>query len=79
MKLIIISNKNGKIIGTSLPAKAVKGGPKMGGLLPHEGQRLHEIDVDERLVTMDAIRKLHSTHLVELIGEKAQLVKYKDS
>jgi hypothetical protein len=78
MKLTIVSNRNGEIIATSQPTTAKgKDAPKDAWTMPLEGQLVHEVEVPDNLAEPDSIIKLHDTHIVEVNGKTATLIKRK--
>ena len=77
MKITIIADKAGRIVGTASGA-AAKGGknpPKVGGFAPlGEGHSVHEVEVEERHLTPSAVASLHKSFRLEISEGTPRLV-----
>ena len=58
MKITVLTDAKGKIVGTMESAKGSAGSPTRGGMTAGHGQQVHEIDVSEA-VLKDSLGKLH--------------------
>lgn len=58
MKITVLTDAKGKIVGTMEPAKGSAGSPMRGGMAAGHGQQIHEVDVSEA-VLKDSLGKLH--------------------
>jgi hypothetical protein len=64
MKIAVLSDAGGRLIGIAPVHDQVEGGP-VGRILAQEGQVLHEIEVaDEILADAERVARLHETHRV---------------
>jgi hypothetical protein len=79
MNITIVTNQKGEILGTSQHTTTTGTGaaPKDGGIIPLEGQLVHEVEVPANLAEPESIIKLHETHIVDLFGKTAKLVERK--
>ena len=74
MKLTIISDQTGRILATAEVIRGGKDAPTNLSIRPREGQNLHEIEVDDRVVTRDSVAQLYETHRLEMRRNTATLV-----
>jgi len=61
MKMFVITNKDGKVIGTARPAEGSEGGPRGGRPIAGENQRVHELEIPTELATSRDVRQLHES------------------
>ena len=71
MKISVLTNEKGKIVGTLRMKNGSPGAPKQIGMLAGPGQRVHELDVPES-IAKEALTKLHSRS-VRIHGDRAEL------
>lgn len=77
MKLNVIVNEQGDIVGTSHILAAhqrSKDAPTHGGLIPRPGQRIYEIDAPADLLQIKSAAELHQRYRLEVKGTEARLV-----
>jgi hypothetical protein len=77
MNLTVITDRNGRVLGTIHAGKAARDAPTMVGVIPLEGQVVHTVDVPEKLVKTGALQQLHATHYIDLTGTTAILREYR--
>ncbi|MFC0542415.1 hypothetical protein [Kutzneria chonburiensis] len=64
MKIAVLSDVDGRLIGIAPVHNEVEGGP-VGRIVAQQGQVLHEIEVaDEILANPERVARLHETHRV---------------
>jgi hypothetical protein len=65
MKITVLTDAKGKIVGTMGPAKGSAGSPMRGGMAAGHGQEVHEVDVSEAMLK-DSLAKLHGRTIQSL-------------
>ena len=73
MKLQIIADSAGNIVGTARIAGGGQGAPTQSALVPGPDQHVHEIDVADNIAQLDAA-ELHARYKLELQPRDARLV-----
>ncbi len=71
MKISVLTNEEGKIVGTVRMKNGSADAPKQMGMVAGPGQKVHELDVQEAL-TKESLAKLHG-HSVRVHGDRAEL------
>ena len=59
MKLHVITNAQGKVLGTSKSGPSQPGAPALGRFIPADGQKVHDIEVPDELSNIKDAGELH--------------------
>ncbi len=73
-KLTVLTDYSGTIVGTFQEKKSSKEAPTHVRIRPRDGQFVYELEVPDKLATVESVHQLHSTHRVETKGGVAKLV-----
>jgi len=68
MKMTIVADRSGKIVGTCFEGEVGKEEPKLVGIIPFGEQSIYDLEVPERLASKEMLYKLHETHFVDIVG-----------
>jgi len=74
MKLSVITDQQGNIVGTAVVGKSADGKMTFGVTVPKD-RAIHEIDVPDDLAQKRTVLDLHKNYRVDLSGGAAKLVK----
>ena len=74
MRISILTDESGRILGTMRPVESAGSGPTHVRMPAHAGQRVLEVVLPEELCHLRSLASLHNTHVVEIIGREARLV-----
>lgn len=60
MKMQIVTNKKGEVIGTARTEHhTVVGAPKIGRIIPSPEQKVHEIDIPNDILEIKGVKEFH--------------------
>lgn len=79
MKISVLADESGKIVGTLRPVEAAGDGPAHIRMRAGAGQKVHHVVLPEELAHLRSLVSLHESHRVEISGAEAHLVKYRYS
>ena len=75
MKRLIVTDSNGQIIASGPHPDDVPDAPVRFGFEALEGQKVHEVELPEHVTTVEHLQELHRTHVLNVKGKIAQLVR----
>ncbi len=77
MKITIMTNNTGQIIGTFRSKPGGKDAPTGVRIQPMDGHVYQDVEIPDRLAKTNMLHTLHETHHVEIIDNQPKLVELK--
>ena len=74
MRIAVLTDESGRIIGTMRPVEPAGSGPTHVRMLAGAGQKVLEVVLPEELNHLRSLVSLHQTHVVEIRDHEARLV-----
>ena len=74
MRISVLADESGKIVGTLWPVEAAGNRPTDVHMRAGAGQKVHHVLLPEELTHLRPLVSLHDTHRVEVTGQEAHLV-----
>ncbi|HLY19516.1 MAG TPA: hypothetical protein VKR61_19950 [Bryobacteraceae bacterium] len=74
MKIAVLADESGRIVGTLRPVEAAGDGPTQIRMRARAGQKVHHVVLPEELTHLRSLVSLHDTHRIEVRGSQAYLV-----
>ena len=74
MRISVLTDESGRIIGTMRPIEPAGSGPTHVRIRAGAGQKVLEVALPEELSHLRSLVSLHETHVVEIRGQEARLV-----